>query len=781
MPQKGKLAWFCGLLGFVALVVGNGRAESALTGWGSYWDGEAYKPMELLDDIGGVVDLAVGWGHRVALLPDGSLRTWGANFSGQTSVPSEIGPVTDVAAGDNHTLALLEDGSVRAWGANDLGQCSVPVGLSDVVAVAAGDAHSLALTRRGKVVAWGWNERGQTDVPADLRGVVALAAGSHHSLALRGDGVVVVWGGVRDRKGHTYLPGRWKDVVAIAAGETHSLALRESGEVVAWGENHFGQIEVPGEARENVVAIAAAGYGSVALRGDGRVVAWGDGYAGSHFLVELEGGPVHRLALGKEQGLAVVGGRSPTVRPLLPGRVVGVGQEVRLHAEVGGERPLAYQWQRNGVDLPGATAASLHLSEIDRSDAGEYRVVVSNEWGRIVSTAMQVEVGGRDPLQLVVWGTIRSDWPGIPKELNDPVAIAAGWDHALALQRDGVVRAWGLNVQATAVPDHLHRVVEIAAGPGHSMVLQADGIVKVWGLSKADTLPPTVPHDLRKVVAIDCDEHFLALREDATVVAWGANEWGQANVPNGLGDVVAISAGFADSLALRRDGTVVGWGATPVPEGLVDIVAISAGVFGGMALRSDGTLVSWGEEVEAPPVGLDDIVAVRALRSRSLVLRADGSYVQWRSPEAPVDLDRFREEAEGGIEIDREVVLRPEGGIGGVEGIVLDPVIRTEPIGVFYAIDGSAHFSMALMGEPAPVAKVPRRVDLDVSEDGEAMQLTIPQTQLGRVYCVEYLDSNAGDEIWRLLVLKVGNGNMVEALDPELRNSAGRLYRISVW
>jgi hypothetical protein len=77
------------------------------------------------------------------------------------------------------------------------------------------------------------------------------------------------------------------------------------------------------------------------------------------------------------------------------------------------------------------------------------------------------------------------------------------------------------------------------------------------------------------------------------VAAWGANNYGQTNVPASLTNAVAIAAGSYHNLALRSDGTVVAWGnnnyyQTNVPVGLGKVVAIAAGQFHSLALLNDG-------------------------------------------------------------------------------------------------------------------------------------------------------------------------------------------------
>lgn len=57
-----------------------------------------------------------------------------------------------------------------------------------------------------------------------------------------------------------------------------------------------------------------------------------------------------------------------------------------------GTPPLAYQWKKNGEDLPGKTAATLQLSNLSSDDAGTYSVVVTNGQGSDTSDAAALTV-----------------------------------------------------------------------------------------------------------------------------------------------------------------------------------------------------------------------------------------------------------------------------------------------------------------------------------------------------------------------------------------------------
>ena len=59
---------------------------------------------------------------------------------------------------------------------------------------------------------------------------------------------------------------------------------------------------------------------------------------------------------------------------------------------VAGDPPLSYRWQFNGTSLPGATNASLLLSNTQVANAGNYAVVVTNNAGSVTSQSALLRV-----------------------------------------------------------------------------------------------------------------------------------------------------------------------------------------------------------------------------------------------------------------------------------------------------------------------------------------------------------------------------------------------------
>jgi alpha-tubulin suppressor-like RCC1 family protein len=126
--------------------------------------------------------------------------------------------------------------------------------------------------------------------------------------------------------------------------------------------------------------------------------------------------------------------------------------------------------------------------------------------------------------------------------------------------------------------------------------------------------------------AVACGSyHTLALKQNGTLWAWGLNDYGQLGqgtidgsahaTPTQVGhahDWAAVSCGYGDSFAVKKDGTLWAWGNntdfaanlglgdreerySPTRVGHArDWTAVHYGYFHGLALKKDGTLWGWG-------------------------------------------------------------------------------------------------------------------------------------------------------------------------------------------
>ena len=59
--------------------------------------------------------------------------------------------------------------------------------------------------------------------------------------------------------------------------------------------------------------------------------------------------------------------------------------------------PIAYQWNKNGVSINGASSASLTLTNVQMTDAGDYTVTVSNSSGSVTSNKATLTVNASAP------------------------------------------------------------------------------------------------------------------------------------------------------------------------------------------------------------------------------------------------------------------------------------------------------------------------------------------------------------------------------------------------
>jgi alpha-tubulin suppressor-like RCC1 family protein len=405
-----------------ASAVGGGLQAWGYNGAGQLGNGTTNNGLVPANVTGlptGVVGVAAGAEHSLALLSDGTVMAWGDNFVGQLGIGSNTGPdncagtpcsatplpvgigsgVVAIAAGDRHSLALLSNGTVMAWGENRYGQLGdgttnertapVPVsGLTGVLAIAAGGFHSLALLSNGTVMAWGQNSDGELGIGNNtgpetcgssacstlpvpvpgLSGVMSIAGGftDGHSLALLSNGAVMAWGqndngelGTGSKVGPetcgafscstrpvpvTGLPG----AISITAGAATSLARLPSGAAMDWGWGLNGglgngasadsatPVGLPGLS--GVVALAGGDTDAVALLSGGTAEAWGSNSNG-------------RLGVGSELGPEDCSG-TPCSRTPVP--VQGFAGGTAIAAGFGHVLGLVGPSQRLGVSLAGA-------------------------------------------------------------------------------------------------------------------------------------------------------------------------------------------------------------------------------------------------------------------------------------------------------------------------------------------------------------------------------------------------------------------------------------------
>ncbi len=229
------------------------------------------------------------------------------------AMSSSVGDLTDVSAvsaGMGFSLALLRDGSVRSWGLNKQGQLGTgttldsrvpqPVaGLAGIVVVSAGDNYALALGSDGAVWAWGvigYEAQGNGLKPqvatkpvrvAELVNVATVVAG-FEPLALLHDGTVWTCWQRAGKGAKASGPGRiaeLENVQAISANGYHVLALGANGRVTAvtstWSLSKAGAFDIrrtiePVEELEDAIALSAGGNHNVALRRDGSIWVWGN-------------------------------------------------------------------------------------------------------------------------------------------------------------------------------------------------------------------------------------------------------------------------------------------------------------------------------------------------------------------------------------------------------------------------------------------------------------------------------------------------------------------------
>lgn len=164
--------------------------------------------------------------------------------------------------------------------------------------------------------------------------------------------------------------------------------------------------------------------------------------------------------------------------------------------------------------------------------------------------------------------------------------------------------------------------------------------VVAWGAN--DSNQSEVP-DVLAGLAIEAitsgEAHNVILTADGQLRAWGDNSEGQLEIPADATPAKKVISGWEHTLALREDGRVISWGRNlsiirklRVPRNLRNVRDIAVGRDHSLAVQEDGTVWAWGRnnagQTDVPELPLPALTVAGGL-AHSLALLEDGTVVAW--------------------------------------------------------------------------------------------------------------------------------------------------------
>lgn len=328
-----------------------GDTSSTLWSWGGanygqLGDSTTTSKSSPVSVLGGFTNWiqVVGSDTVAGLRADGSIWTWGANFSNslgngdptttvsRSSPGSIVGGITDwvkVSGRGRSKIALRNNGSLWGWGANSTGELgdgtttnrSSPVsvigGFNDWVDVSMCLGGTIAIRANGTAWAWGSNEfaalgDGTTTTKSSPVSVVGgftdwvnVAISPANGGGVRSNGTMWGWGQnfsgaigdgtTIDKSSPVSVVGGFTDWTQLTLGRSFALGLRSNGTIWGWGANGVGQLGTGTSGATNFsspvsvvggftnwvsVSASQAAYHVVGVRSNGTVWAWGNNSRG---------------------------------------------------------------------------------------------------------------------------------------------------------------------------------------------------------------------------------------------------------------------------------------------------------------------------------------------------------------------------------------------------------------------------------------------------------------------------------------------------------------------
>ncbi|MFM2168396.1 MAG: hypothetical protein RIS79_2767, partial [Verrucomicrobiota bacterium] len=516
--------------GIVVSALSTGPARLALLPGGSL---SRILPAAVSDTaIPSVGGISPSISIQEAVVPPQIVNSDFVSVAVQNSRTSNGSPSSALAADGQKVLALRADGSVVAWDAATFQVLPVPHAAQGSVDVRLSETEALSLKRDGSVVCWSLASGTLLTPPSGLdAGVTAISSGKDHHLALKADGSVIAWGDNSD--GESTVPAILASVRNISAGHDFSLALLQNGSVIAWGRNAEGQCDIP-SGLTGVANLSSGEKIAIAVKSDGSAVAWGNSAAArvpQALSQVLTAGSASRG--GAAFGIAIRQTFAPIIQISDTSVVCGQNEVVKLFATVSAAPRAAFQWQRNGVNVPGADQQNLHVRVSSAAELGSYRLVATNAAGMTTSEAVTLSLNANGPVfeiqpedagfllgQRVTLessatasanaGTLSYQWyrngRAIPAATSssfviESAGLADAGDYQVRvndasgsrrsrtarLRVRGSLRAWGFS---STVPGVTNDIVQTATGQYPIIALQSDGIVRTGGAFGVVPPPP---------------------------------------------------------------------------------------------------------------------------------------------------------------------------------------------------------------------------------------------------------------------------------------------------
>ena len=202
-------------------------------------------------------------------------------------------------------------------------------------------------------------------------------------------------------------------ISGLAAGTTYYYQVNSSDSKGNNGHSGGNKLKTAGFSIAGTISPSTGGNGATVTLGGAASATTTADSSGNYTLAGLPNGtymitPSHAgyTFTPSSQSMTLNGGNitgvnftdnaaavAPTITTQPANQTVTAGQTATFAVVAAGTAPLGYQWQKNGVNIAGATSASYTTATTTTADSGStFRVVVTNTAGTVTSSAATLTV-----------------------------------------------------------------------------------------------------------------------------------------------------------------------------------------------------------------------------------------------------------------------------------------------------------------------------------------------------------------------------------------------------